>query len=58
MIISSTNLDLDLKNKHVEILDHRLRESAAASIVNPNKVCATVNQSEILKKEYIGGHAM
>ena len=34
----STNLDSELKNKHVAISYHRLRERVAARIVNPIKV--------------------
>ena len=47
MIIPSTNLGSELKNKHVAISYHKLRESAAASIVNPIKVCTTVNRADI-----------
>ena len=43
MIISCTNLDSELKNKHGAIFYHKLRESAAAGTVNPLKVCSTVN---------------
>ena len=50
MIICCTNLDLDLKNKHVVISYHKLGESAAARIVNPFKVCTTVNRYDILTK--------
>ena len=49
MIIPSTNLGSELKNKHVAISYHKLRESAAASIVNPIKVCTTVHRSDILE---------
>ena len=50
MIISCTNPDSGLKKKHVEIFYHKLRESAAAGIVNPLKVCPTVNRDDILTK--------
>ena len=43
MIISFTNPESELKKKHVVISYHKLRESAAARIVNPLKVCTTVN---------------
>ena len=55
MIISCTNPDLDLKNKHGDISSYKLRESAAAGIVNPLKVCTTVNRSEILIKGVSAG---
>ena len=45
MIISSTNPDSDMKNKQVAISYYKLRESTATWIVNPIKVCPTVNQS-------------
>ena len=38
MIIYCTNLDLELKKKHVAISYHKLRECAAAGIVNPTRV--------------------
>ena len=50
MIISSTNLELEMKNNHMEISYQELRESAADRIVNPIKVCTTVNRSEIMMK--------
>ena len=50
MIISCTNPDLELKNKHVAILYHKFRESAASGIFNPIKVCMMVNRSNILTK--------
>ena len=50
IIISCTILYLDLKKKHVVITYHKLRESAAARIVNPFKVCTTVNRYDILTK--------
>ena len=42
MIISSTNPDYELKNKHVAMLYHKLWESAASRIANPTKVCMMV----------------
>ena len=50
MIISCTEPDSDLKNKYVAISYHKLRESAVAGIVNPLKVCMTVNRVGILTK--------
>ena len=50
MIISSTNPDSELKKKHVAISYHKLRESAAAGIVNSIKVCTTVNRANIFTK--------
>ena len=38
MIISSTNLDLKMIKKHMEISYHKLQESAAARVVNQIKV--------------------
>ena len=55
IIISCTNPDLELKKKHVAISYHKLRESAAAEIVNPLNVCATVKQSDILTKGVSAG---
>ena len=55
MIISCTNPYSDLKNKHVAILYHKLREIAAAKIVNPIKVCTTVNQYNILTESTLVG---
>ena len=43
MIISRTNPDSDIIKKRVEILYHKLRESAAAGISNPINICMTVN---------------
>ena len=43
MIISSANSDSELKKNHVAISYHKLREISAAGIVNPIKVCITVN---------------
>ena len=43
MIIYCTNQVLELKNEHVAIQYHKLRESAAERIVNPIKVWTTVN---------------
>ena len=48
MIISSTNPDLELKKKHVEISYHKLQDSSGVGIINPIKVCTTVNPSNIL----------
>ena len=53
MIISSTKLYLDLKNKYVVISYHKLQYSASAGIVNPIKVCMTVNKSVILTKSML-----
>ena len=50
MTISSTNLDSELKNKHLEITYHKLQESVADIIFKPILVCTTVNQSNILMK--------
>ena len=50
MIISITNPDSELKKKHVAISYHKLRECAAAKIVNPIKVCTTVNRANIFTK--------
>ena len=50
MIISITNPDADVKNKHVAISYHKLWESVEAGIVNPIKVCKTVIRSDILKQ--------
>ena len=47
MIIYSINLDLELKKKHVAISYHKLRESATARILNPIKVCLTVNDPKL-----------
>ena len=48
MIMSLTNPDFELKKNHVAISLHKLRECAAAVIVNLIKVCTTVNRSDIL----------
>ena len=50
MIMSSTNPDLELKKKHVAISFHKLRECAAAGIINLIKVCTMVNRADILTK--------
>ena len=50
MIISSINPDSELKKNHVDISYHKLRDSAAAGIVNPIKVCTTVNRADIFTK--------
>ena len=50
MIMSSTNIDSELKKKHVAISFHKLQECAAAVIVNLIKVCTTVNRADILTK--------
>ena len=50
MIISCTNPDLELNKKRVTILYQKLRESAAARAVNPDKLCTLANQSNILNK--------
>ena len=50
MIISSTNLDANVKNKHMAISYHKLWDSVESGIVNPIKVCKTVIRSDILKQ--------
>ena len=50
MIISFTNPDSKLNKKHVAISYHKIQESAAARIVNPIKVCVTVNRAGIFPK--------
>ena len=55
IIKSCTNLNSDLKKKHVAISYHKLQESAAAKIVNPLKVCTTVNRADILTKGVSAG---
>ena len=55
MIISCINPDSELKKKHVAISYHKLRESAAAGIVNPLKVCTTVNRADILTRGVLAG---
>ena len=50
MIISSTNPYAELKKKNVAISYHKLRESTAAEIVKPIKVCTTINRSDIFTK--------
>ena len=55
MIISCTNPESDLKNKHVAISYHKWWESATAGIVTPLKVCTTVNRSDILTKVVLAG---
>ena len=50
IITSSNNPDSELKKKHVAISFHKLRECAAAIIVNLIKVCTTVNRVNILTK--------
>ena len=55
IIITSTNPDSEMKNNHVAISYQELRESAAAGIVNPIKVCTTVNRYEILMKSTLVG---
>ena len=47
MIICCTNPDSELKNKHVDISYYKFRLCAEAEIVNPIKVCTTVNRSDI-----------
>ena len=47
MIICYTNPDSELKNEHVAISYYKLRECAAAGIVNTIKVCTTVNRADI-----------
>ena len=54
-IIYFTNLDSELKKKHVVIYYHKLRESAAAGIVNPLKTYTVVNQADILTKGVSAG---
>ena len=55
VIISSTNSDSEPKKKHVEISYKKLRESAAAGIVNYIKVCMAVNQFNILTNSKLAG---
>ena len=55
IIISCTNLDSELKKKHVAILYYKLQENAAVRIVYSNKVCTMVNQSGILTKSTLVG---
>ena len=43
VIISNTNLDSELKKKHVAILYHKLKESTSSRIVKPIKVFTMVN---------------
>ena len=50
IIMYSTNLDLELKKKHVDISFHKLWECAAAGIVSPIKVCTTINRADIFAK--------
>ena len=50
MIISSTNPDSELKKNHVTFSYHKLRDSAAAGIVNLVKVFTTVNRADIFTK--------
>ena len=50
MIISCTNPYSELKNKHVSISYHKLLGCAAASMVDPIKVCMTVNRADIFTK--------
>ena len=54
-IIYFTNLDSELKKKHVVIYYHKLWESAAAGIVNPLKTYTVVNQADILTKGVSAG---
>ena len=56
MIISRTNPYSELKNKHVAISYHKLRNSPVVGIVKPIKVCTTVNQSEIITKSMSVGN--
>ena len=46
-IISCTNQDSEFQWKHVDISYQKLRECAAAGIVNTIKVCTTVNRADI-----------
>ena len=55
MITSCTNPESDPKKKYVAISYHKLQESAAAKIVNPLKVCTTVNRADILTKGVSAG---
>ena len=55
MIISCTKPDSELKKKHVAISYHNLRESAAAGIVNPLRVCTAVHRADILTKGVSAG---
>ena len=55
MIISSTKTDSKLKKNHVDISYHNIMECAAARVISTLKVCATVNQSDILTKVVLVG---
>ena len=55
MIIYFTNTWLELKKKNVAISYHKFQESAAVKIVNPLKVCKTINQANILNKGVSAG---
>ena len=50
MIIYNTNMNSDLKKKHVEISYNNLWYSAAAGIVKPIKVCTLINWYDMLRK--------
>ena len=52
---SCTNLDLELKKKHLAISYHKFHESAAAGIFNPLKFCTTVNRADILTEGVSAG---
>ena len=55
MIICCTNPDSELKKKHVHISYYKLQECAAAGIVNPIKVCTTVNRTDIFTEGVLVG---
>ena len=50
MIISSNKVDSKSKKNHVSISSHKLRETSAARILNPIKVCTMVIQAKMLMK--------
>ena len=50
VIIYCTNPDSELKNNHVAISYHKLRQCAESGIVNPIKFCTMLNRAEIFTK--------
>jgi len=50
MLVSCTTPESKLNKKHVAIAYHKLRECAAAGIINPVKVHTSVNRADILTK--------
>ena len=49
-IISCTNPDPELKNKHMDISYHKLRECATDRIVKIIRFCTAVNRADIFTK--------